>query len=170
MVTKPVLLHFEKDDEYIGISFKPSTFLPCLPAKPLVDCGSSLPRVNKRKFWLGNNAWEIPTFDNAEVLINKLVDDGLLKIDHVVDAILNGMPNTFSPRSIQRHFIQTTGITLNYFRQIQRAREASDYLQTGSTPLEAALAAGYYDQSHMTKSLKKIMGKTPIEIIQSSTR
>jgi AraC-like DNA-binding protein len=80
------------------------------------------------------------------------------------------MPKAFSIRSMQRHFIETTGITLNYFHQIQRAREATRLLQTGSTPVEAALAVGYYDQAHMTKSLKKIIGKTPTEIIKSDTR
>src|SRR5919106_1419597 len=43
-VIKPVPLYFEKDDEYIGISFKPSTFLPCLPAKQLVNTGMLLPQ------------------------------------------------------------------------------------------------------------------------------
>jgi hypothetical protein len=166
-VTKPVPLCFEKDDEYIGISFKPSAFLPCLPAKPLVNTGMFLTQFNKQRFWLGNSAWEIPTFDNAESFVNKLVDNGLLATDDIVDSILNDLPKAFSLRSIQRHFLRTTGITLNYFRQIQRAQQASVLLQKGNTPLEAALATGYYDQSHMTNSLKKIMGKTPSEIIQS---
>jgi len=168
--TKPVTLRFEKEDEYIGISFKPGTFLPHLPAEQLVDCGMFLPKVNRRDFWLRNDAWEIPTFDNAEALVNKLVDNRLLAADDIVDAILKDLPKGFSPRSAQRHFLQTTGITLNYFRQIQRARQAGDLLQTGSTAPEAALAAGYYDQAHMTKSLKKILGRTPGEITQSGIR
>jgi hypothetical protein len=166
-VTKPVTLHFEQDDEYMGISFKPSTFLTRFPAQPLVNTGMYLPQIDKRNFWLGNSAWEIPTFDNAEALVDKLVDDGLLAADDIVHAVLNDLPKASSLRSIQRHFLQTTGITLKYFHQIQRAQEASGLLQTGSTPIEAALAAGYYDQSHMTKSLKKILGKTPTEIIRS---
>jgi hypothetical protein len=166
-VSKPVTLRFEKDDKYIGITFKPSAFLPRFPATRLVDTGMSLPKVNKQNFWLGNSAWEIPTFENAESLVDKLVDDGLLAADDIVHAILSEQPKAFSVRSVQRHFLQTTGITLNYFRQIQRAREASGLLQTGSTPVEAAMVTGYYDQAHMTNSLKKIIGKTPTEIIQS---
>jgi hypothetical protein len=169
-VTKPVILHFEKDDEYIGITFKPSTFLPRFPATQMLNTGMYLPQVSKQNFWLGNSAWEIPTFDNAESFVNKLVDNGLLATDDIVDSILNDLPKAFSLRSIQRHFLRTTGITLKYFRQIQRARQASVLLQKGSTPLEAALATGYYDQSHMTNSLKKIMGKTPLEIIQSGAK
>lgn len=169
-VTKAVTLRFEKDDEYIGISFKPSTFLTRFPAQKLVDTGMYLPKIDKQKFWLENSVWEIPTFDSAEALVNKLAEDGLLASDELVHATLNDFPKAFSLRSIQRHFLQTTGITLNYFRQIQRAREAAALLQAGSTPLEAALSAGYYDQAHMTKSLKKILGRTPKEIITSVAR
>jgi hypothetical protein len=169
-VTKAVPLRFEKDDEYIGISFKPSAFLPYLPAKQLVNTGMFLPQLNKQRFWLGNNAWEIPTFDNAETFVNKLVNHGLLAANEIVETVLEDLPTFYSTRSIQRHFLQTTGITLKYFRQIQRARQASVLLQKGNTPLEAALATGYYDQSHMTNSLKKIIGKTPNEIIQAGIK
>jgi AraC-like DNA-binding protein len=167
-VTKPVKLRFEKDDEYIGISFKPSAFLTRFPAQQMVNTGMYLPQVDKRKFRLGDSAWEIPTFDNAEALANQLVNQGLLATDDIVETILKDLPKAFSIRSMQRHFMQTTGIALKYFRQIQRAHQASQLLQTGSTPLDAALAAGYYDQAHMTNSLKKLIGKTPTEIIQSS--
>ena len=167
---KPVNLHFEKDDEYIGISFKPSTFLSHLPAKQLVNVGMELPQANKRNFWLANSAWEIPTFDNAESLVDKLVEVGLLARDDIVDAILNERPKAFSTRSIQRHFIETTGITLKHFLQIQKASEAKNLLQTGNTPVEVALATGYYDQAHMTNSLKRLLGKTPTEIIQSGIK
>ena len=169
-VTKPVTLRFEKDDEYMGITFKPSTFLPRFPAKQLVNTGMFLHVLNKRKFWLENDVWEIPSFDNTEVLVKKLVDKRLLATDDIVDRILRDLPKAFSIRSMQRHFMQTTGITLKYFRQIQRAREASTLLQTGTTPLEAALATGYYDQAHMTNSLKKIIGKTPAALVQSGAR
>ena len=169
-VIKPVTLRFEKDDEYMGITLKPSTFLPRFPAKQLVNTGMFLPSVNKRTFWLGNDAWEIPSFDNAEVLIKKLLDNGLLATDDIVDTILRNLPKAFSIRSMQRHFIQTTGITLKYFLQIQRARQASHLLQTGVPAIEAALKTGFYDQAHMTNSLKKIIGKTPTDIIQSGTQ
>jgi|SRR5688572_5999845 len=169
-VTKPVTLRFEKDDEYMGITFKPSTFLHRFPSKQLVNTGMFLPALNKRNFWLENDVWEIPNFDNAEALVEKLVDNRLLATDDIVDRILRDLPKAFSIRSMQRHFMQTTGITLKYFRQIQRAHEASTLLQTGTTPLEAALATGYYDQAHMTNSLKKIIGKTPTDIVQSGLK
>lgn len=48
--------------------------------------------------------------------------------------------------------------------QIRRAQEAVRRLQKGEKPVDAALSAGYSDQPHLAKSLKKIMGSHPSNV------
>jgi AraC-like DNA-binding protein len=74
-----------------------------------------------------------------------------------------------SPRTLQRHFLKTTGMTHNYWQQIQRAQKAASGLQLGKSVAQVAFEAGYVDQSHMTRWLKQIVGRTPGEIARDKT-
>jgi len=66
-----------------------------------------------------------------------------------------------SQRSVQRHFVRATGMTLSTLQQIQRARRAANLLVGGHPILDAAFEAGYYDQAHLTRSVKQLLGTTP---------
>jgi methylphosphotriester-DNA--protein-cysteine methyltransferase len=55
-------------------------------------------------------------------------------------------------------------MTLKQIEQLERARHAYQLLRQGTPAAEAALLAGYADQSHLTRSLKVIEGKTPARI------
>ena len=46
-------------------------------------------------------------------------------------------------------------------RQIERARRATLLLREGMAPGEVAAEAGYFDQAHLTRSLRKLIGLTP---------
>jgi AraC-like DNA-binding protein len=67
---------------------------------------------------------------------------------------------------MQRHFLRATGITYSTWRQIERARHAANLLREGVSILDTAYRAGYFDQSHLTRSVKQRIGQTPTEIIQ----
>jgi len=69
-------------------------------------------------------------------------------------------------RSAQRHFFRATGTTHAAFRQIERARYATNLLKEGVSILDAVHLAGYFDQAHLTRSLKYLIGQTPAKIIQ----
>jgi AraC-like DNA-binding protein len=49
-------------------------------------------------------------------------------------------------------------------RQIQHARHAAVLLRSGTSIAEAVHRAGYYDQAHLTRSLKRRIGTTPARI------
>jgi methylphosphotriester-DNA--protein-cysteine methyltransferase len=49
-------------------------------------------------------------------------------------------------------------------RQIERARHAATLLKDGVSILDAVHEAGYFDQAHLTRSLKHLIGQTPVEI------
>jgi methylphosphotriester-DNA--protein-cysteine methyltransferase len=70
-------------------------------------------------------------------------------------------------RSAQRHFLRATGITHNAIRRIERARHATNLLRQGVAIADAVYEAGYFDQAHLTRSLKHLIGQTPAQIIRA---
>ena len=151
--------------EWFGIRFKVGTIMPHLPASKLVDGDMNLPDASSKSFWLQGAAWEFPTYDNADTFVNRLVREGLLIRDPIVENALQGKSPDVSIRTARRHFLRTTGLTQSTIRQIERARYATILLQEGKSILETVYEAGYSDQPHLTKSLKYFMGKTPAQIM-----
>jgi methylphosphotriester-DNA--protein-cysteine methyltransferase len=127
----------------------------------------TLPQVTRRSFWLNGSAWEYPHFENAETFVKRLVDDGLIAVDPNVDSALQGQRRELTIRSAQRHFLQATGISHATIRQIERARQATNLLKQGVSILDTVHQAGYFDQAHLTRSLKYLIGQTPGQIIRA---
>ena len=156
------------DGEWLGILLKLGTFLPQLPSRTLVDAGVELPTVSRNSFWLFGSVWQPPDYDNADTFVDWLVRKGLLAHDPVVDAALEGHLQDHDLRTIQRHFLRVTGLTQSAVRQIERARYATYLLQQGVSILDTVLEAGYFDQPHLTRSLKCLIGQTPVQIREKS--
>jgi AraC-like DNA-binding protein len=152
------------DAEFLGIQFKLGTFMPHLPVKSLVNAEAILPEANSKSFWLHSAAWEFPNFNNVDTFVERLVREGLLMRDPAVEAALNGQPIDLSVRTLQYRFLQSTGLTYNTIRQIERARHAMTLLQQGVPILDTVFEAGYFDQPHMTRALKQYVGQTPAQI------
>ena len=156
------------EGEWLGIRFKLGTFMPQLPARNLRDRKDvTLPEATGRSFWLNGSAWEYPSFENAEIFVKRLARAGLITVDLSVESALLGQPWQLSLRSAQRHFLQATGITHGAIRQIERARHATNLLKQGASILDTVHQAGYYDQAHLTRSLKYMIGQTPAQIIRA---
>jgi AraC-like DNA-binding protein len=167
--TKVTLLgDYPADGEWLGIRLKPGTFLPHLPARTLVDAAVTLPLATSKSFWLGGTAWQFPDYHNADTFINWLVREGLLVREPVVEEALQGHLKDLSLRSVQRRFLQATGITQKAARQIERARSATLLLQQGVSILDTVEHVGYFDQPHLTRSLKYFIGQTPVQIREKS--
>jgi len=169
--TKAATLDCPAEGEWLGIRFKLGTFMPRLPARNLLDHRDvTLPEATDRSFWLNASAWEYPDFENAEIFVNRLVHDGLIAVDVAVDASLRGQRQELSIRSAQRHFLQATGMTQSTIRQIQRARYATNLLKQGVSILDTVHETGYFDQAHLTRSLKYFIGQTPAQIIRADNQ
>ncbi len=93
---------------------------------------------------------------------------GELARDPIVNAALQGHLKDRDPRTLQRHFLRVTGLTQSAVRQIERARYATYLLQQGVSILDTVEQAGYFDQSHLTRSLKYLIGQTPAQIREKS--
>jgi AraC-like DNA-binding protein len=157
-----------EEGEWIGILLKLGTFLPHLPTRTLVDVGVDLPTVSRNSFSFSGSSWQFPDYDNADTFVDWLVRKGLLARDPVVDAALQGHLPDRSLSTIQRRFLRATGLTQNAVRQIERARYAMQLLQQGVSILDTVDMAGYFDQPHLTRSLRRFIGQTPVEIREKS--
>jgi AraC-like DNA-binding protein len=158
----------EADGEWIGIRLKPGAFMPRFSPAMLLNNDCHLPNAVERSFWLDGSAWEFPTFENADTFVAHLIRRGLIECDPYVLAALHGEAHGLSPRSMQRRFLRATGLTQNTIHQIARARAALERLQQGALILDVVHELGFYDQSHLTRSLKRWLGETPGEIAGSS--
>jgi hypothetical protein len=163
--TKASEADFPADAEFFGIIFKLGSFMPHLPLKTLRDRqDATLPEASSSSFWLHGSAWELPTFENADVFVDRLIRQGILVRDPVVEAAIQGHTPDMSIRSLQYHFLQATGLTHKTIQQIERARSAVSLLEQGIPILDTALELGYFDQAHLTNSLKRFIGRTPTQI------
>lgn len=154
------------DAEFFGIMFKAGAFMPDLPAKMVMDrCDLNLPQVTSKSFWLKGSVWEYPDYENVETFVEWLARKDLLALDPVVTAVLQEQPVTVSLRTVQRRFLQATGLPPTTVRQIERARYAAACLKQGLSILDTVDKAGYFDQPHLTRSLKHFIGLTPAQII-----
>jgi hypothetical protein len=168
--TKATPILFEDGMEYLGIRFKVGTFMPQLPPRTLVNSMTMLPNATGHSFWLGDVAWRFPDFENVETFIEGLERHSLVARDPLVEAVLDNQEPPISKRSVQRRFLQTTGLTQNRIRQIERARIAVERLERGVSIQDTIYELGYTDQSHLTKMLKRFVGYTPAQFQKSVVR
>jgi AraC-like DNA-binding protein len=150
--------------EFLVIKFKLGVYMPFLPAGDLLNGDAVLPDASGQKFWLNGAAWEFPDFDNVEAFVDRMVREGDLAVEPVVKAALQHHPTDVSSRTVRRRFLYTTGLTPTTIQQIERAKQAAALLQQGVPILDAVYEAGYADQPHMTRSLRRFMGQTPAQI------
>lgn len=134
------------DGEWLGIRFKLGTFMPQLTPGQLKDGRDvTLPGATCRSFWLNGSAWEYPDFENGEAFVARLVRNGVLARDPIVDMVRHGRARGQSVRSDQRHFQRATGLSHRAARQIERARSATNLLRDGVSILDTVDQAGYFD-------------------------
>ena len=165
--TKATSADLPADAEWLGITFQLGAFLPDFPPGGLLDRQDmNLPAAEKT-FWLGGSSWEFPTFENADTFVERLARAELLVRDPLVDEVLRETPLDLSPRALQYRFQRATGLTRKAVQQIQRAWQATALLEQGCSILETAYRLGYFDQAHLTNSLRRYMGQTPAQISQA---
>lgn len=167
VITRPVALDYSCGDEYVCISFRPGVFMPTTPGDRMVDRAFMRPTAGDDSFWFDGDRLEIPSFHNAEGLVDRLTRRGMLVRDEIVAGVADGAPRAISERSVQRHFQLSMGVTAKRFEQIRRARRAVELLQEGMALVTVASELGYSDQAHLTRALKTIVGRTPGAIARS---
>ncbi|CAN5870032.1 hypothetical protein BH10CHL1_BH10CHL1_32490 [soil metagenome] len=86
--------------EFFGIQFKLGTFMPHLPVSDLVNGSINLREAMGKSFWLHSSTWQFPDYENVENFVDRLVSDGLLVQDPIVEAVLQNQEQELSLRSV----------------------------------------------------------------------
>ena len=142
-------------DEYWGVEFYPYVTMRGVD-KPAMTGKLVHLRVADGRFFIGDDAYAIPSYDELEAWCERLASQGI--ISHTTRHA------RMSVRSQQRAHRQTVGLTRKQVQQIKRAEHVAQLLKQGASPTDAASEAGYADQAHMTRSLKALLGKTPSQL------
>jgi AraC-like DNA-binding protein len=150
--------------EWLVIKFAPGTFLSSLHVSNLVNGEAVLPLAARNSFWLDGSTWHFPDYEQVETFVARLARADVLLRDPVVNAVLQDQQQELSSRTVRRRFLRATGLTPKAFEQIERAKQAAALLEQGVSLLDVVYQAGYADQPHMTRSLKRFIGYTPAHI------
>lgn len=156
------------DAEFFGIVFKLGTYMPRFPALSLLNGGVVLPDVSRGRVCLDSTLWELPTYENADTFVERLTRTRLLCADPLVGDVWQGERQELSTRTVQRRFLGITGLTYGMAYQIERARKAAMLLREGVTIPDTVTLAGYADQPHLTRSMKRYIGYSPAQIRRES--
>lgn len=167
--TRPSEIPCPADGEWVAMRFRPGTFMPQFPIARLIDnLGVTLPQASRRAFVLDGRKWELPTFDNAETFVQRLVSKGLLRADPEIAAALGDGPAAFSTRTRQRRFLGVVGMPFTTMRQIERARFAVTLLREQVPIADVVWRCGYYDHAHLTRSLQRWIGVPPSRVTDAN--
>lgn len=151
--------------EILWIKFKLGTFMPHLPTRDFLDSEIVLPGASCNSFWLNSTTWQFPDYNNVETFIEHLVHDDMLVRDTMVKDVLEGYSSDLSSRTLRHRFLRSTGLTQSHIYQYERAMQAASLLEQGVSILDTVFESGYFDQPHLTRSLKQFLGFTPAQHI-----
>jgi hypothetical protein len=146
---------YSEGAEILWIKFKLGAFMPHLPTRNFLDTETILPRSAGNSFWLKGSAWQFPDFENADTFIDRLARDEVLVRDPIVNDVLQGHAHDLSLRTLRHRFLRAAGLTQSHIRQFERAQRATALLQQGVSILDTVHETGYFDQPHLTRSLKQ---------------
>jgi AraC-like DNA-binding protein len=165
-LTSSGVISYREGAELLWVKFKLGVFMPHLPIKARLNSEIVLPGGAGRSFWLKGSTWQYPDFDNVETFAARLAREEALVADPVVPAALQDELPAMAERTVRHRFLQATGLTQSHIRQVERAQRAAALLRQGVSILDTVYETGYFDQPHLTRSLKQFVGYTPAQMVQ----
>ncbi|WP_152365750.1 helix-turn-helix domain-containing protein [Microlunatus speluncae] len=156
----------EEGTEYFGVDLRLGASLRLFPPSGLSNQKDALlPTLSDGRILLDNRGWEMPTAQNVEVFVHRLVRAGLLIFDPLVDEIRHGeRPRGLSERMAQIRFRRAVGLSHRKVVSIEQARHAARLLTAGSSINDVVTAGGYYDQAQLARAMRWATGHTPSEL------
>ncbi len=167
--TRATIAHGPANAAFFGITFKLGVYLPALPPTHLLDRHAPLVTIGDT-FWLNDQALPIPNADDADAFIERLVRLGLLRSEPTVEPLVRNefFERLATVRTLQRRFVQATGLSHRAVQSIERARRAVALIEAGTAIPDVVHDLGYADQPHLTKMLRHLVGRTPAQIAKGA--
>jgi hypothetical protein len=152
--------------QFFGVELQLGAYLPLFPPTSLADLNDALlPTSSSDRILLDDRDWEMPTEQNVDVFVDRLVRAGLLLFDPLVDEIRHGeRPRTLSERTTQIRFRRAVGISRRKLVSIEQAQQAAQHLAAGGSIADAVTVGGYYDQPQLARAMRWATGHTPGEL------
>lgn len=151
--------------ELFGVELRLGAYLPLFPSSGLTDHKHALPVLAGNRILLDNREWEMPTEQNVDVFVGRLLRAGLLFFDPLVDEIRHGeRPRRVSERIAQIRFRRAVGISHRKLVSIEQARHAAQLLMAGRSIANVVTVCGYYDQPQLVRAMRWGTGHTPGEL------
>ncbi len=116
----------------------------------------------------GSGRGRITDASADRVLVAAVVD--YMHAHHAEDLLLEEMGRLvgLTPFQLIRAFKKSVGLTPHAYLTQVRLRAACRLLQRGTAIADAAAAAGFYDQSALTRHFKRSYGVTPLQFVQAT--
>lgn len=160
-------VQFKKGMTYLGIVIPENVTLKDVDKSKIVNDEYKLPIVSNQILLTDTILANAPVYDNAELFIDMLVDAEVVqRVDNLVDIIEQDSPHVIS-RTAQRHVKHITGLTKSRIVGIRRAQKARVLIEGNMNLADVVVECGYYDQSHLTREIKRITGLTPMQLKSS---
>lgn len=156
--------------EFFGTELRLGAYLPMFsPARIANLRDGVLPTLPDGRILIDNQAWEMPTPQNLDVFVDRLERAGLLVFDPLVEELRHvGTVRNVPERTAQSRFVRAVGLPRRKLQVIERARRAAGLLRAGVSIADVVHDAGYYDQPHMTRALRQLIGQTPGELARGA--
>ena len=164
--TRATTLSSPTGAEYFGAEFRIGAYLPEFPPALLANLQDAvLPTASDGRILLGGRAWEMPTPQNLDVFLDRLERADLLVFEPHVEGLLYGEA-AGSERTAQSRFVRAVGLSRRKLRLIGRAHDAVRRLLAGVAIGDVVSDVGFYDQSHLTRTLRQLIGHTPADLMR----
>lgn len=166
--TKATTLSCPADAEYFGVDFRLGAYLPGFPPARLANLQDTvLPTLPDGRILLDGQAWEMPTPRNVDVFTDRLQHAGLLIFDPLVEELRHDRAIGPVPeRTAQSRFLRAVGLSRRKLRVIENTRRAARLLRMGGAIADVVFETGFYDQPHLTRAVRKLIGHTPAELMR----
>lgn len=138
-----------------------------------VDLGDLVPRARMGE--VSERLAEAPTVSASVAIVEHVLRGLSWSRDPLVDRALAWLDDmsvaevaralAISERQLERRFLTRVGLTPKRFASLRRFERAVALARASATLTEAALAAGYYDQSHFIRDVRRFADATPGELL-----
>lgn len=160
----PMELPVSAGDRFWGVELHAHVFLAGI-AKADIAAFQTLP-VSDDTVTLGNQTFSVRGPADLGQLVTVLATAGALTADADVASALGVRPAASMPaRTLRRRVLAVAGMSRQRVASVRRARAAYALLGAGMPIPEVVDRLGYADQPHLTRSLRRLAGRTPREIL-----